>query len=260
MGRRGAAIRVGRDLDAYYLLTYTSSHEADGRFYEVQVRTKAASAQVRARRGYWAPLRAELLGAADLRPSPPPRMLKRSMLIDTWIGLTVDADGAQQVLFTWQPAVLRNRPRPGSAPSIVSLRVTTKEGAVLYEGEIRPPRAPTRDAPGRTSATGLPSRLPVPCGRPRLQLLIPALYEEPTRALVLRLQERQAAAATRARLLEPAERPVVEPLASIRPRNLQPSKLPARQFGHSFLQRGQVQVDLLGPRANQIEQKLLGCG
>ena len=147
--------RVARDLDAYYLLTYTSSHEADGRFYEVQVRTKVASAQVKARTGYWAPLRAELLGAADLRPSPPPRMLKRSILIDIWIGLTIDPDGAQQVLFTWQPAAPRNRPRPGSAPSIVSLRVTTKEGAVLYEGEIRPPRAPlgpVRDEVARFAA------------------------------------------------------------------------------------------------------------
>lgn len=133
--------RVARDLDAYYLLTYTSSHEGEGRFYDVQVRTKAAGAQVKTRTGYWAPLRAELFTGNDSRPGPPPRLLKRSPLIDTWMGVMVDPDGAQQVLFTWQPATLRNRPRPGSEPSVVSLRVTTREGAVLYEGEIRPPRA-----------------------------------------------------------------------------------------------------------------------
>jgi VWFA-related protein len=140
--------RVSRDLEACYLLSYASSHSGEGRFYDVQVRTRVADAQVRMRSGYWAPLRIELASAADSRPAPPPRMLKRSVLIDTWLGLVVGPEGTQQVVFTWEPAVLRGRSRALSQPSIVAMRVTTKEGAVLFEGELRPPRSslgPVRD-------------------------------------------------------------------------------------------------------------------
>ena len=140
--------RVSRDLEACYLLSYASTHSGEGRFYDVQVRTRVADAQVRMRSGYWAPLRIELAGAADLRPAPPPRLLKRSVFIDMWLGLIVGPEGTQQVVFTWEPAVLRGRTRAASQASIVALRVTTKEGAVLYEGELRPPRSslgPVRD-------------------------------------------------------------------------------------------------------------------
>ena len=147
-GLDAAFQRVSRDLDACYLLSYTSSHSGEGRFYDVQVRTRIADAQVRMRSGYWAPLRFELANPADSRPAPPPRLLKRSALIDTWLGLVVGPQGTQQVVFTWEPAVIRGRTRAFAQPSIVALRVTTKEGAVLFEGELRPPRAslgPVRD-------------------------------------------------------------------------------------------------------------------
>jgi VWFA-related protein len=137
----GAFQRVARDLDAYYLLTYTSSHSAEGQFYDVQVRAKQPAAQVRTRRGYWAPLRVELFSGTETSRAAPPRLLKRSPLIDTWIGLTVTPDRTPQVMLTWQPAALRTRPRPGSEPSVVAVRVTTREGAVLFDGEVRPPRA-----------------------------------------------------------------------------------------------------------------------
>jgi VWFA-related protein len=140
--------RVSRDLEACYLLSYASSHSGEGRFYDVQVRTRVADAQVRMRSGYWAPLRIELASAYGSRPAPPPRMLKRSVLINTWLGIVVGPEGTQQVVFTWEPAVLRGRSRALSPPSIVALRVTTKEGAVLFEGELRPPRSslgPVRD-------------------------------------------------------------------------------------------------------------------
>ena len=140
--------RVSRDLEACYLLSYASSHSGEGRFYDVQVRTRIADAQVRMRSGYWAPLRIELASAEDARPAPPPRLLKRSVFIDTWLGLIVGPEGTQQVVFTWEPAVLRGRSRASSQASIVALRVTTKEGAVLFEGELRPPRSslgPVRD-------------------------------------------------------------------------------------------------------------------
>ena len=132
----GGLARVSRDLDGYYLLSYTSSHAGDGRFYDVQVRAKRAGAQVRTRTGYWAPVRSALL-SADRRPSVPARVVRKSALIDTWLGLTVSPDGLQHVTFTWVPAELKGRQRAAvRQPSVVALKATTAEGAVLFEGEI----------------------------------------------------------------------------------------------------------------------------
>lgn len=128
--------RVSRDLDGYYLLSYTSSHPGDGRFYDVQIRVRPAGARVRARTGYWAPVRTELLTASSRRATPP-RIIRRSPLIQTWLGLTVDAHGTHLMTFTWTPSDVRGRPAAAlPKPSVVALKATTKEGAVLFEGEI----------------------------------------------------------------------------------------------------------------------------
>jgi VWFA-related protein len=140
-----AFTRIIHDLDSYYLLTYTSSHPADGRFYEVQVRAKPRGAHVRTRTGYWAPLRTDVFTSADARPAAPIRALKRSVFIDTWLGLTVGADGVERVMFTWQPAERRPGSRaPAVVASAVAVKAMTPRGAVLFEGEIRAPRG----APG----------------------------------------------------------------------------------------------------------------
>ena len=133
--------RVSRDLDGYYLLSYTSSHAGDGRFYDVQVRVKAGGAHVRARTGYWAPVRTEPLNASSRRAAPA-RVIRKSPLIQTWLGLTVGAEAAPQVTFTWTPSDVRGRPAAAlPKPSVVALRVTTPEGAVLFDGEISAARA-----------------------------------------------------------------------------------------------------------------------
>jgi VWFA-related protein len=138
--------RVARDLDAYYMLTYTSNHPMDGRFYDVQVRTKRRDATVRTRSGYWAPLRTELRTASEAATRPM-RALRRSPLIQTWLGLTVQPDGSQLVIFTWEPAARLPGARKTADPSVVGLKVTTPAGALLYEGELR--------APGESVATSV---------------------------------------------------------------------------------------------------------
>jgi VWFA-related protein len=134
-GLRKAAL----DLDGYYLLSYTSSHTGDGRFYDIQVRSRRSNTLVRSRSGYWAPVRTDLLVASDRRPSAPPRVIRRSPLIDTWFGLTV-VDGVQYVTFTWTPAHTRAKV-PIGTPNAVAIKVTTPKGAVLYEGELVEARA-----------------------------------------------------------------------------------------------------------------------
>jgi VWFA-related protein len=133
--------RVSSDLDSYYVLTFTSTNPNDGRFHSLQVTSSRRGAQVRARSGYWAPLPSELRTThASLPAMLPTRALRRSTLIDSWFGLTVEPDGQRRVIFTWTPstAPVSTRTRPARRPDVVALKVTTPTGTVLFEGEVGP--------------------------------------------------------------------------------------------------------------------------
>ena len=138
--------RVSRDLDSYYVLTFTAPHGNDGRFHPVQVTVSRRDAQVRVRSGYWAPLQSELRAAmARLNPPPilPTRALRRSPFIESWFGLTVEPGGGRRIIFTWTPSPPRT-PARGKAPArpdVVALKVTTPAGAVLFDGEVASARA-----------------------------------------------------------------------------------------------------------------------
>ena len=133
--------RVSRDLDSYYVLTFTSTNPNDGRFHSVQVTSSRRGAQVRARSGYWAPLPSELRTTRLSLPALlPTRALRRSPLIDSWFGLTVEPDGHRRIIFTWTPstAPVSTRTRPARRPDVVALKVTTPTGTVLFDGEVGP--------------------------------------------------------------------------------------------------------------------------
>ena len=138
--------RVSRDLDSYYVLTFTAPHANDGRFHTVQVTASRRDAQVRARSGYWSPLQSELR-AATARLSPPAllptRALRRSPFINSWLGLTVEPGGGRRIIFTWTPSPTRTpaRGKPPVRPDVVALKVTTPAGAVLFDGEVAAARA-----------------------------------------------------------------------------------------------------------------------
>lgn len=51
----GATSRIANELSHQYMLGYTSSHGADGRFHSIRVRVKGREYKVRARNGYIAP-------------------------------------------------------------------------------------------------------------------------------------------------------------------------------------------------------------
>jgi VWFA-related protein len=156
--------RVSRDLDSYYVLTFTSTSPTDGRFHGLQITSNRRDAQVRARSGYWAPLPSELRAPARLMTTPllPTRALKRSPYIESWFGLTVEPDGQRRVIFTWIPAAGKQpaRSKPNARPDVVALKVTTPAGALLFEGEVgsarlgtgssvRPSSAVFQTTPGR---------------------------------------------------------------------------------------------------------------
>ena len=123
-------------------MSYTSSHPGDGRFYDVKIRTSRRDAVVRARSGYWAPLRTELLADRTERVLAPVRALRRSPLIQTWLGLAVASDGSRRATFTWEPAT--NMRAGATAPALVAVKITTPDGTLLFEGDIAAPRSPSR--------------------------------------------------------------------------------------------------------------------
>ena len=141
--------RMSRDLDTYYVLTYQSTQSNDGRFHNLHVTSTRRDALVRARSGYWAPLPFELRAA--LRPSPlpilPMRAVRRSPLIESWFGSTVEPDGRRRAIFTWSPAPVAPAARKVVRPEIVALKVSTPAGKLLFEGDLSPVRAGSPGAP-----------------------------------------------------------------------------------------------------------------
>jgi VWFA-related protein len=158
--------RVSKDLDAYYVITYNSTTPTDGRFHELQVTSKRRDAQLRTRAGYWAPVPIEMRASSrvSLPAITPMRAVRRSPLIDSWLGMTIDASGQRRIIFTWTPAVTP-QPRPGAKPfgrpDLLSVKVTTLTGAVLFEGDVNAARAPTVTGQRADSAVfaAMPGRL-----------------------------------------------------------------------------------------------------
>ncbi len=149
----GAALqRVSRDLDGYYVITFTTANPDDGRFHAVQIGTTRRDTKVRARSGYWTPLPTSLRADAVIAMPVfiPTRAQRRSPLIDSWLGQTVEADGRRRMIFTWTPkaATVPSRAKAIARADVVGLKVTASTGVVLFEGEVAPAR------PGKTS-TGL---------------------------------------------------------------------------------------------------------
>jgi VWFA-related protein len=162
--------RVSRDLDTYYVLSYTSSHLAEGRFYDVKISSSRRDAQVRARTGYWAPLRSELtVSRPPDAPIPPLRALRRSPLIESWVGVTVEPDGSGRVIFTWTPSSTTSpaRTKPGVRAEVVKLSVSTVKGSSLFEGDVAPVRV------GSASGHRIDSAVfAAPPGRIQLDLIV----------------------------------------------------------------------------------------
>lgn len=135
-----ATRRLGVDSSAYYLLTYRASRTADGTFREVQVRVKRPGVQVRARNGYWAPAPDEALRAAAnlpaARPLDPPTRI--SPLVRPWFGLSRGSGGKTRVTFVWEPSGRIPGDRASRMPVRLMLTAVGADGAVLFEGPVRP--------------------------------------------------------------------------------------------------------------------------
>ena len=128
------------DASAFYLLGYSSSkNPADGKFHKIDVRVNRPGVEVRSRRGYFAPTLAELTSAATAARAaelPPAISHALSSLVDgpadtegdLWIGVAPAAD-APRLTVAWLP-------HDGATASGVSIRATTPEGRVFFDGPL----------------------------------------------------------------------------------------------------------------------------
>ncbi len=71
----GDLSRIAREASSYYLITFQSEREADGRFHALDVKVRRPGVQLRVRKGYWAPLadsawRSRLSTSADVARPP----------------------------------------------------------------------------------------------------------------------------------------------------------------------------------------------
>jgi VWFA-related protein len=124
--------RLSRDLAAYYVVTY-QPEKADGRFHPIELRAKRRNVDVRARPGYWAPLGGEwraIMNAGAVAPVSR-RALRRSTLVDTWVGIATDAAGQARMVVTWEPRAVS-----ATSPRVVSVLARTAQGNGLFSGQV----------------------------------------------------------------------------------------------------------------------------
>jgi VWFA-related protein len=157
--------RMSAELDTYYALELPQG-VADGRFHPIEVRAKRAGLSVRARPGYWAPLSSEVRAWLRRMSAPasnvPRRALKRSTLIDVWVGLVQRSEGQQQMIVTWEPPPRAGTSRAFPTVARIDLSARTPSGTTLFEGSLA--RSDEPQAPGE------PARFDVPAGRVEIDM------------------------------------------------------------------------------------------
>jgi VWFA-related protein len=138
-----AALRtLVREASAFYLLGYRSEkNPADGKFHKIAVHVKRPGLEVKARTGYFAPSLVEMDAArkkAAAAEAPPEISKALSSLVDAphitttgdlWAGASRGPSGAPRVSAVWTP-------REGEPGGRVSLRATTDDGQVLFDGTV----------------------------------------------------------------------------------------------------------------------------
>jgi VWFA-related protein len=124
-------VQVAADMDAYYAL-HLPAPPTDGRFHRVEISTTRSGLRVRAGSGFWAPLSSEVRARfSGNAPLAPPRALRRSPLIDAWVGLRPDADGRLALSLSWMPAAA-----PASSAANLLVTARSEAGDVLFEGRV----------------------------------------------------------------------------------------------------------------------------
>ena len=166
--------RIARDASSYYLITFQTERDADGRFHALDVRVRRPGVQLRARKGYWATLadsawRSRLSTSAQAaRPPELPR--RTSPLIRPWFGLSRGAAGKTRVSFVWEPAARVPGDRSRTlAPVRIMLKASKPDGTLIFEGAVRPTGSSTPAGPDGEPPQAVFEAAP---GRLRVQMSI----------------------------------------------------------------------------------------
>jgi VWFA-related protein len=152
--------RMFHDTHGYYALTFQPAH-ADGRFHRLEVRTRG-NANVRTHTTYWATTKEESNAPAWSPPvdSVTRRVLRRSMLMDAWIGVRRDAAGNARMIVTWEPRTNQSR-----LAQTVLIKASTVMGTPVFEGAIGPV---SRQSPAQKDS----ARFGVPTGRVEVDMTV----------------------------------------------------------------------------------------
>ncbi len=167
----GNLAKAAEEIDSGYTLTYEPSRADDGRYHPVTISVVRREADARSRGGYIAPPSAEarraMREATMSGPILSTRMLRHSPLIDVWSGVTRASTTEGRVMVTWEPG--RALGGIGRSPAArVTLKATTKDGAVLFEGMLGPVHL------GEAADAASPDRaeFDAPTGRVQLDMTI----------------------------------------------------------------------------------------
>ena len=139
--------RVAHDTESDYSLTYESPM-GDEKPHQVELRVNRPHAWVRARSIDWPAPASHWRRLAARPPSVegvPRRVLRRSPLIDLWIGVRREPAGTARVTITWEP-----QKRDNDAPAAVVVRARDAGGRTLLEG----PMSPVGNIRGSTAFSG----------------------------------------------------------------------------------------------------------
>src|SRR5262249_7210986 len=162
--------------NAYYLLSFRTSHPDDGKYRELQVSVRRQGVTVRTRKGYWtAPpdeaLRTALLTKANepkrtVPPEPAPHV---SPLIRPWFGMARGTNGRTRVTIVWEPAARVPGERRQPIATRLVLTAKSSDGTVLFDGPLGPTGPAMIDDPAGTRAK---AAFDVPPGRLRLRMAV----------------------------------------------------------------------------------------
>lgn len=167
----GNLARAGMAIDGGYTLTYVPARPDDGRYRPIQVSLVRRQADARSRGGYVsapsAEMRRAMREAAEGGATVPARQLRRSPLVNVWSGVTRATTTEGRVVVTWEPG----RSAAGTTRSTaarVTLKATTRDGTVLFDGMLSATRA------GGVTDVGAADRaeFEAPAGRVHLDMTI----------------------------------------------------------------------------------------
>ena len=157
--------QIVRDSSGYYLLSYNSTlNGADGKFHDINVRVKRPGVEVRARKGYWALSRQQVMSAMAPRAPGAPKEVEHAIAdaaavsharpIRTWVGVERGDNAKAKVTFVWEPstptsgAIASTSSTSSTGPARVVLTALGSDGNQYFRGNVE--HAISFDAPPGT--------------------------------------------------------------------------------------------------------------